>query len=91
MLFRSYKINFIVERENFREIPSFAKWILEYPSVNEVWFNLIADWGHLPAEEFKKRAVWMGEHPDHQEFLSVIRDPALRTPRVNLGNLSAYL
>jgi molybdenum cofactor biosynthesis enzyme MoaA len=86
-----YKINFIVQQENFREILSFAKWILSYQSVSEIWFNLIADWGHLPKAEFERKAIWRTEHPDHAEFLAVVRDPAMRNPRIHLGNLTSYL
>lgn len=86
-----YKINFIVQQENFREIVPFAKWILGYGAVNEIWFNLIADWGHLPAEEFQARAIWRKDHPEHGDFLAVLRDPVLRDPRICLGNLSTYI
>jgi len=86
-----YKINFIVQRDNFREMPEFARWMLGYESVSEVWFNLIADWGHLPKEEFARKAIWMPEHPEHGEFRQVMKDPILRSPRVHLGNVSAYL
>jgi MoaA/NifB/PqqE/SkfB family radical SAM enzyme len=86
-----YKVNFIVQQENFREIVPFALWMLGYESVTEIWFNLIADWGHLPRAEFSRKAIWREDHPEHQEFKRVIRDPRLRNARINLGNLSAYM
>jgi len=85
-----YKINFIVQQENFREIVPFARWILEYSSVNEIWFNLIADWGHLPKAEFARKAIWRNDHPEHGEFLSIARDLFLRNSRIHLGNLTSY-
>jgi sulfatase maturation enzyme AslB (radical SAM superfamily) len=85
-----YKVNFIVQRDNFREMADFARWILGYESVKEIWFNCIADWGHLPTPEFSGRAVWQAGHPDHEEFLAVAGDPVLRNPRINLGNVSAF-
>jgi MoaA/NifB/PqqE/SkfB family radical SAM enzyme len=86
-----YKVNFIVQKDNFHEIVDFARWILKYRSVTEIWFNLIADWGHLSKDEFSERAIWMKDHPLHAEFLRVVRDPVLRDPRINLGNLSTYV
>jgi len=86
-----YKINFIVQKDNFREMVNFAKWILSYSSVSEIWFNLIADWGHLPKNDFDSRAIWQKEHPDHEEFLELVKNPILRNPRINLGNLTTYL
>jgi hypothetical protein len=88
---RDYKVNFIVQRDNYAEIGAFARWMLSYPSVTEVWFNCIADWGHLGAAEFGARAVWRPEHPEHGSFIAAVRDPILRDPRVNPGNLSEFL
>ncbi len=85
------KVNFIVQKENFREMASFAKWILGYPSVSQLWFNQIADWGHLPKEDFAARAVWRAGHPEHAELRECLKDPILRDPRIDLGNLTSYL
>jgi MoaA/NifB/PqqE/SkfB family radical SAM enzyme len=87
-----YKINFIVQSENYAEMRSFAEWMLAYPSVNEIWFNVIADWGHLGSKAFAERAVWKKEHRAHADFLEKVRDPFLRgNKRINLGNLSEFL
>lgn len=89
--FEFLKVNFIVQKENFREIPAFSNWMKEFPTVNMLWFHLIADWGHLEKSKFEEFAIWKPTHPEHQEFLQVIRDPSLRRETVNLGNLSSYL
>lgn len=86
-----YKINFIVQQDNFRELVPFARWMLGYESVSEIWFNLIADWGHLPKADFARKAIWREDHPEHAEFLAAVRDPFLRNPRIHLGNLTSYL
>lgn len=87
-----YKINFIVQKDNYQEMTSFARWILSYPSVNEIWFNLIADWGHLSKQDFSQRAIWQKEHPEHSRFIDAANDPYLRSsPRINIGNLSSFI
>lgn len=87
-----YKINFILQRDNYTEMAEFARWILAYKSVTEIWFNAIADWGHLGSKAFNERAVWRKEHPEHGAFREHLKDPVLRSDaRVNLGNLSEFL
>ncbi len=82
---------FVVQRDNFREMPLFVEWISSLKSKNTIWFNLIADWGHLTSEKFNHKAVWKKEHPDHLEFLEVLKHPILKTESVILGNVSQYL
>jgi len=85
-----WKANFIVQEDNFREMAEFAKWMLKYRSIQFIWFNLIAKWGHLGDDEFAKKAIWLDTHPDHREFLEVLQDPVFDDPRVLLGNMANY-
>lgn len=88
----TFKTNFIVSTPNFREMADFAKWqISEYDQLTKVWFNCIADWFHLGQERFDELAVWKTTHPDHAEFLEVLKDPIFKHPKVALGNLSRFL
>lgn len=34
--------------------------------------------------------MWRQDHPEFEEFLAVLRDPALADPIVQLGNVTAY-
>lgn len=85
-----WKANFIVQEDNFFEMADFARWMLDYKSIQFVWFNLIAKWGHLSEEEFAKKAVWREDHPRHSEFLQVLSDPVFDDSRVLLGNMASY-
>ena len=85
------EIIFVVQQENFHEMPLFVDWITQFKSFNRIWFNLIADWGHLTPERFAQKAIWKTEHPQHQEFLKVLTHPNLKNPRVYLGNLSKFI
>jgi MoaA/NifB/PqqE/SkfB family radical SAM enzyme len=86
------KVNMVVQKDNFREIEDFARWMLSFACVDEIWFNKITDWGHFSPEDFRDKAVWEADHEDHKEFLDCVRRPLLRSdPRINLGNLAAYL
>jgi MoaA/NifB/PqqE/SkfB family radical SAM enzyme len=86
------KVNMVVQKDNFREIEDFARWMLGFECVDEIWFNKITDWGHLSSADFHDKAVWKEDHADHKEFLDCVRRPFLRSdPKINLGNLAAYL
>ncbi len=89
--FAHLTINFVVQKENFREMKEFAQFFTEYSSVNSIWFNLIADWGHLGRVKFEDLAVWRVDHPEHNDFLKVINDDYFfHNPRINMGSLSHY-
>lgn len=86
----SIEVSFVVQQMNYREIATFAEQMLQYSSVRRVWYNLIADWGHLTPESFRQKAVWAHDHPEHSDFLAVLKNPVLKNERVFLGNMSKY-
>lgn len=79
--------NFIVSRSNYAEINDFAKWILTHTTIDAVWYNMIADWGHLSPSEFNNLAIWQESNPDHNKFLDLLLDPILNDKRIDLGNM----
>lgn len=80
--------NFIVQRDNFRDIQSFARWQLGYKNLSSVWFNLIAQWMHMSDDEFNGMAVWQRSNGHRDELLRLLRDGVFDDPRISLGNLS---
>jgi hypothetical protein len=46
------------------------------------------DWGTWPRAVFELQCIWDPEHPEFDEFLEVLRHPALGRPSVILGNLA---
>lgn len=89
---RDFKLNFIVQKDNYEEIVDFARWAQSLDSVTEIWFNLIADWGHLPAATFAEKAIWRDDHPEHKQFLKVLESPVLRADaRMNWGNMGHFM
>lgn len=86
-----WQLNFVVQTENFLEIPDFARWVLSLKSRPVGWFNLIADWGHLGQKRFENKAIWREDHPRHREFLAVLCDDVLLEPQLKLGSLAPYV
>lgn len=80
--------NFVVQTTNFREMPKYVKLCLDL-GFDEIFFQKIVDWGTF-GSEFAPHAVWMESHPEHQEFLTVLRDPILRHKNVILNNIQEF-
>jgi MoaA/NifB/PqqE/SkfB family radical SAM enzyme len=83
------RFSFVVQALNFREMPAFAALGEEF-CVDEISFNMIRNWGTFSADEFAENFIGGVQHPEHQEFLSVLEAPELRKPMVRLGNMRSY-
>lgn len=79
--------NFIVSTTNYHEVASFAHWMLSYETIHSVWYNMIADWGHLSKDEFDKLAIWKESAEQHSDFLRVLADSVFENPKLDLGNM----
>jgi sulfatase maturation enzyme AslB (radical SAM superfamily) len=86
-----WQTNFIVQRDNFKELKEFVAWQLTYKSKPTIWTNLIAQWHHIDDERFKGIAVWKDDHINKQEFLSILKDPIFLNSQLNLGNLNSFV
>lgn len=85
---RTWTNNFIVQRDNFRELKQFTEWQLSYKSLNLIWTNLIAQWSHLSDEEYKDMAIWQQGNLLRSELIDILRDSIFDDPRIYLGNMS---
>ncbi len=88
--FHGWEVNFIVQSDNYREMGEFVDWSDQFKSLNSVSFLMIQDWGHLAKDHFAKKAIWMKDHFEHQNFLEALQDPRLARKRVSLGNLHQF-
>lgn len=82
----SFALAFVVQSANFREMPAFVK-LAEEVSADAVVFQKYYSFGHEGAEAFSSRDVSSPAHPEHEELLAVLQDPAMQSPRV----LSAFI
>jgi pyruvate-formate lyase-activating enzyme len=80
--------NFIVQRDNFRELQQFMEWQLTYKSMTTAWTNLIAQWSHLADDEYRDMAIWQQGHAQRSELIEILKDPIFDNPRIYLGNMS---
>lgn len=81
-----YGMNFVVQANNYREIPAFVA-LGRDVHVDSVCFQQLINWGTFSNAEYAQRAVHRPDHPDHQDFLRVLVDRTLDDPIVDWSNL----
>lgn len=83
-------VDFTVQKLNYREMPVFVDLIKRIPGITKIRFNIILDWGTYTPDEFHKQAVWQKTNELHEDFLDILKDPRLKDPLVDLGNVTEY-
>lgn len=86
--FKRLVLSFVVQKNNFRELPAFVA-LAQAHSADSIVFSPLGNWNTFPGAAYASRAVHRSDHPDHVELLSVLGDPALQAPGVFIGALSA--
>jgi molybdenum cofactor biosynthesis enzyme MoaA len=81
------RLNFVVQANNFREIPEFVA-LAEQLGAEYVRFDAINNWGAFTPAEYTQRAVHFPSHPLHSQLQEVLRDPILKNPKIHLAQLS---
>lgn len=83
---RSFQIHFVVQANNYHEMPAFVALGRE-AGVSRTNFKELQDWSTYAPGEYQRRAVHLPGHPEHAAFLEVLRDPALHAPDVSLFDM----
>lgn len=81
-------VNFLVQANNFREMPAFAR-LGRQLGCDLIEFQRLENWGTYDAAAYGARAVHETFHPDHEEFLRVLEHPELKKEAVWLLKLGA--
>jgi molybdenum cofactor biosynthesis enzyme MoaA len=80
-------ISFVVQDNNFLEMPDFVRLGMKY-GFDSVYFGQLLDWGTFTEDEFKRRAVHFPGHPRHADLIRVLSDDIFASPIADLGNLT---
>ena len=83
-------ISFIVQTQNFREMADFVKMGIAL-NVDKVHFSRIADWHTFSQQVYEQHSIWMKSHPEHNDFLNVLKDPVFKHPCVNMGDIYEFM
>lgn len=85
---RYLRFNFVVQRENYKEMPLFVKWGEEL-GVDEIFFTKILNWGTYTDEEFKNISMMESDGiTPKPELLEILNDPVIKESNiVDLGTI----
>ena len=83
-------MNFVVMSYNFKEIPKFIKWAKKLDFECDFW-EIRQHPGEVVSKmqedkNFKKLAVFNKEHPKHNEFINILKHPALKEEHVHIDS-----
>lgn len=82
-----FRMNFVVQKENYKEMIPFVEWGLEL-GTDEIFFTKIRNWGTYTKEEFKEISMMEedGMTPK-EELVKVLEHPVMKNPIVDLGTI----
>lgn len=80
------KLSFVVQIDNFREIPDFIRLGKQF-GAKRVYFSALDNWGTFSESEYKRRAVHLPDHPRHSELLQLLMDLDYDPTFAEFGNL----
>ena len=85
---RYFRMNFVVQAENYREMVPFVKWG-ERLGVDEVFFTKILNWGTYTEEEFARISMMEKDGiTPKKELKEVLEDPVMRSSSIaDLGTI----
>lgn len=83
-------INFVVQKENYREMLAFVE-LGARLGVDQVWFQRVVNYGAYDEATFADLDVTSPQHPEHSGLLEILRNPLLRGPLINRQMLMSLL
>ncbi len=75
------EIWFVMQAENYREIPDFVR-LGKRINADKVRFTRLQNWGTY--DNFANENVFNSNHPQHQDYLKIMQDPILNDPIVQV-------
>lgn len=87
---RRLQINFVVQEENYLEIPEFVE-LGNRLGVDSIWFQRLTNYGAYAEGVFARVDVTSPAHPKHAELLEILRSPIMRHPALDVDMLMPLL
>jgi len=87
---RHFGMNFVVQKDNFREMLPFID-LADSLGADRIWFQRAVNYGAWDEATFADLDVSSPSHPDHAELLEILRHPAFSRPEMNAHMLQILL
>lgn len=82
-----FRMNFVVQRANYREMSAFVKWGLEL-GADEIFFTKILNWGTYTDAEFREVSMMEEDGVTPKaELQQILDEPVLNHPIVDMGTI----
>lgn len=83
---RHFRLDFVVQALNFREMPAAIELARAF-GCDVMHFQMIRNWGTFSLSEYQQHFIGSPDHPAYAEFLQVLRHPNLALPMVELSTV----
>jgi sulfatase maturation enzyme AslB (radical SAM superfamily) len=87
--FKDLILCFVVQKMNYLDMIAFVEFAKNFPGV-KVHFQKIYNWGTYSPKKFILHDICDERNPDFDIFLSILKDPILSDPIVDLGNIIPF-
>jgi hypothetical protein len=87
---RRLQFNFVVQEENYRQIPEFVELGNRF-GVDSIWFQRLTNYGAYVESAFAKADVTSPAHPEHAALLDILRSPVMSHPAIDMEMLMSLL
>lgn len=87
---RRLGINFVVQADNYREMPEFVELGMRL-GVDTIWFQRLTNYGSFAGDVFARTDVTSPAHPEHEELLEILRSPFMKQPAIDMRLLMPLL
>jgi len=87
---RRLQVNFVVQADNFRELPEFIA-LGDRFGVDSFWLQRLTNYGAFAEQVFARTDVTSPLHPEHPELLAILRQPFMNDPRIDWDMLMPVL
>lgn len=81
------QLDFVVQQQNYKEIPAYIEKARNYGF--GVYFSRLLNWDTWNENEFNRHDIFNINHPDHEEFLSIINND-YDYEKIFWGNISLF-
>ena len=83
-------MNIVIQNDNYESFPELIDLTTELNELGTSKFDIFASkimkWDAIPDHEFKQKAVWDENHPEHKKFRKIMKTDT-KELYVNFGSL----
>lgn len=83
-------ISFVIQKENFREMPDFVRFGQKL-GADYIAFRKLNNWGFMSDEEFIPKDVYDERNEEHEAFVEILKNPLLHLDIVHVDNIENYM